>query len=146
MRGLNIDLSEKIELIGEIGDVERRREELYFLGVTLRNYFEEIDYVYKIFEGAYEYFSEVIVYESGSEIEMRERFESYLRKLRVFEDDVIPELVDIWFSYELYKVEFRQFCSLMYEIKEKMKEVVYESIPDEIKNDVYFKRGFEGVG
>jgi len=134
-----------------LGTIERSRE-LYQLGVSLRNVFDELDYAYKVLLGLYKYYhSEVkpsIIDAEGNVNEEAARKELllYLSKIKKYDEGIAKDMLEVVLENGLLESDYEFYKSLLYEVKENYKVELLQRIEPAVRNDAYFVEGFGKSG
>jgi hypothetical protein len=120
-----------------------RESELYFLGVRYRNLLDEIDYTYDVLTRLHKYYHSEIKGVLNDKKEVARKIEEYLSKIKKYDEEVIREMIKVIVEYELLDTEYEFYATFLNEIKEAYKKELLETLPLEVRSDVYFLEGFE---
>jgi len=134
-----------------LGITERSRE-LYQMGVSLRNVFDELDYAYKVLLGLYKYYhSEVkplVIDVEGNVDEKAAQKELllYLSKIKKYDEGIARDMLEVILENDLFELDYELYKSILYEVKETYKVELLQQIEPAVRNDVYFVEGFGKSG
>lgn len=120
------------------------KEDCYYVGVMIGRVLKNLDYVFTILVRLFKYYHEEIVKEEDEEKKW-EKVRKYLKKTGAFEGDVLEEVIGTLRDYRMFEVDFESYVVILEEVKKVMEEEVIASVPEEVRNNPFFKEGFKKV-
>ena len=116
----------------------------YYVGVMLGRVLKSLDYIFTILVRLFKYYHEEIVKEEDEE----KRWESvrrYLERTGAFERGVLDEVIVTLRSYRMFEIDFESYVVILEEVKKAMEEEILAGVPEEVRNNPFFKEGVKKV-
>lgn len=125
------------------GEEFEKEGKLYLLGVRYKNLFDEIDYTYEILLRLHKYYhSEIKDLAQGSQDVVMQMIREYLSKIKKYDEKMIEDMIEIIVKYNLLETDYVLYSNFLYEVKQEYKKELFESLPYEVRNNIYFQEGF----
>ncbi len=124
--------------------VEIKEKDCYYTGVMIGRIIKNLGAVFLVLLRLYRYYHEEVVMEKDDRIRW-EKVRRYLERSKVFDEETLRDVISTLQEYRMFESDFNTYSLALSEVRKVMENEIMESVPEEVRNNPFFKEGMKAV-